>query len=87
MEIYKAAGEDQTLKNWFIRFENDSFIIARPIDSVFYDVFSYESLDHVARRNSIFITKQRGGIRRFASLDAACNAIRQIGQARFEVQL
>ncbi|MBZ9560521.1 hypothetical protein KGQ96_20975 [Halomonas coralii] len=101
MEIYQAAEQFQTRfaediesgavtpSIWQIStMETDSgtvFVVMREpksVDGAPFDVPVAEWTEDYT-----FITRQRGGIRHFKSLDAAARAVQQIGQTQVEVML
>lgn len=94
MEIYQAIDElldindsgHEGFEPWLIRpdINGEGYIVARKYTPSLNQY--YASVD-VPQSHLVYIEKKRGGIRVFKSLDAACNAVREIGQLQVEVIL
>lgn len=94
MEIYQAINEYRDIMEseveginpWLVSpcESGNGYVVARKYSSAlnkYYASYDYGLFD------IIYIQLKRGGIRRFKTLDAACNAVREIGQGKVEVIL
>jgi hypothetical protein len=98
MEIYKAAelySEHLEILDIADRLDENCWEIVRSSDKESWLVCMTIALtvrmpyisDLEERIDGTFITKQRGGMRRFRTLDAAVRAVEQIGQEDVNVVL
>lgn len=94
MEIYQAINEYRDIEDlgieginpWHVRPDDrgDGYIVTRKYSPALNE---YYAVRDMGLMEMFYIGLKRGGIRRFKTLDAACNTVREIGQEKVEVIL